>query len=136
MSIGGQDAVLQVPAWDGTSDVVLRFVRQLWPHCVVESDDQPEPNALRSPSDWLRATREKEFYIYRDLAAAKIWDEKGQDPSNWNRMFYVLLDDRPGETWQLTVVVDELSPDVRSLLEGLRATLWEAFYSLRRLEAA
>lgn len=127
--IGGTDYVFRLPPCrvDDVGDMVIRWAKQLWPAAWFETDEMARPVSLAhgSPDVWLGPA--DEFFLYQDEGAAAAWTELGATDSNRNQMLHVLV--RPKyangqeESVQVTVVVDELTPEMRDNLQTLQEKL-------------
>ncbi len=91
-------------------------MRNAWPAAVFEDADTAE----RSPrySD-IAFGRTNELFVYRDVDAARAWDEHGAIPELANTMIHLLIG--PSE---LTVVVDDpKTAEMRQILASIRDDL-------------
>jgi hypothetical protein len=127
--IGGMDYVFRLPTCsvETVFDMSLRWARRLWPNAWFETLEMTEPIALASvPSKlWLNGT--DEFFVYKDQASATEWTEFGATESNRNRMLYFLIKPRYADGQEdhveVTIVVGELTPEMRENLQRLQEKL-------------
>ncbi len=135
MTIGGIDNQLVAPAGVSTYASILAVCQQTWPNGVFLDADETELIPLRSQKlAWH--SESDEFFVYSDRATAEAWEELGPCPENWNRMLHFLRGRGGGPFATVTVVLDELTPDTRQLLEDLQDTFREAAYSAPALTGA
>ena len=136
--IGGVDIVFWVPDEGAAVDAILRVVRRHWKDYVFQNADDPRPSP-RPPGNWLPTPSGRQFFLYRDDAAARSWNENGAIPENANTMLHVLVGNRwqPGTHFRsLTVVCDEVAGEMESLLDEIRMSLADQIEKLPRLEVA
>jgi hypothetical protein len=126
--IGRSDYQLLAPPLPDLPERVISVCRRRWPHGVFLDADETELIPLSSLKlAWRPPSRE--FFVFSDRATADTWDDLGPCPENWNRMLHFLWKpDRAGSSVPMTVVIDELTPDIQSLLDDLQATFREADY--------
>lgn len=127
--IGGVDIPILTGAGELSLVAATRAIRQYWPSAVFEDS----ATGRRYPSYWdTPFDQMEEVFVYRDAAAADLWDTEGAIPQAHNSMIHLIADE--GLT---TVVVDD--PDdlvmkiiVAAIISGLRDTI----LNLPALEAA
>jgi hypothetical protein len=131
--IGGTDVVLWVRDDVPIADVVFRTVRRHWPDMVYQNPDDESVPFLR-PGPSLPKPAGPEYFIYKDAAAARSWDEHGAVPENHNTMLYVIEGKRrhpDGRRRSLTLVCGELVGDMKAIIEEIEAGLRDFDESVR-----
>jgi hypothetical protein len=123
--IGGMDFVFWTPDQDAAVCAILRIVCRRWKDYVFQNaaDLAPMP---RFPQGILPTPTGDQFFIYRNEAAARSWEEFGAIPENANTMLHVLVGKRrqPGTDYRsLTVVCDEAVGETREILDEIEAAL-------------
>ncbi len=124
--IGGIDIILSVPANDSTADLIIRRVRQYWPNGIFQDANSSEMYSVFDPWVAIHGTNSREFFIYRDAEAAKGWEAEGAVSENFNTMLHILLDPSPdadAKMQEITIVCDERTESVMSLIRDLEVTL-------------
>src|SRR5262249_23662827 len=131
--IGGTDVVFWVR--DGlqleAADLILRTVRRHWPALTFQNANEETATPLPNTDGYLPKPTGREFFIYRDRQAALSWDEHGAIPENRNAMLHVLLGKRgqpDSDMKSLTLVCDELTPDMRSLIDEVKTGIDDLNY--------
>ena len=125
MTIGGTDCTMLVPRTHDAHSSILAIGRRLWPDGVFVDGDDTDVIPLASPALDARPPS-REFFLFRDRETEAAWDELGPCPENWNRMLHFLIVDRQGAdgpTTELTVVVDEVTPEIQQMLTDLELAL-------------
>jgi hypothetical protein len=123
MSIGGEDTVLKAPIDLPVADLVLRVCSRHWPSCLFQDEGEVSYHALTDHALWLSLTDSAEFFVYRDAAAARKWDEDGFDASDPNSMLYFIVsrsDRADSRTREVTLVCGELDAEMRGLIAELK----------------
>jgi hypothetical protein len=123
MSTGGQDTLMKAPADLPVADVVLRVCGRHWPTCLFQDEGEELYHALNDPDLWLSLTDSAEFFVYRDAAAARKWDEDGFDASDPNSMLYFIVsrsNQAGGRPREVTLVCGELDAEMRGLIAELK----------------
>jgi len=70
---------------------LLRLLRVKWPACILESADGAVTATIQ---DVLRnRSSTSQFFLYRDLAAKRSWDEHGLTEENGDAMISVIIDE-------------------------------------------
>jgi hypothetical protein len=125
MRIGGNDIVILARRRLPVADIILRLVRHLWPACVVQRADESVIHDLTRADEWLYHIVGEEFFMYRDKSAAEGWMRNGGTPENQNTMLHFLIDTTgaAGATSCVTVVVGEISTELRQFLDDLAKTI-------------
>ena len=125
MEIGGTDVVLMARPGVPVTEMILRRVQFLWPECVFEDANTGGQHPIWSESVWLYGTGSKEFFVYRDEAAALAWDQDGGTEENLDTMLYFLVEKQPQSgrlAREVTIVCGHPSSDVVQLVEDLVKT--------------
>jgi hypothetical protein len=141
MSIGGVDIVLLAPAGQGIGDLFVRACRRHWSgnECFFQRAGERAVHSLRDPWVWRVGTASKEFFVYKDRAAASSWATEGLTRDNANTMFHFIIGE-PGpedpKTVEVAFVCDRLTPEVKGFLTDLKTALLAGFPSWERPEAA
>jgi len=120
--IGGVDCEMRAPSGIDPSSRAVAVLRSCWPAGVFLDAEESEIVDLASPKIANRLPS-REFFLYSDRATAETWEELGPCEENWNRMLHVLWDeqaDADGLFTRVTVVVDEVTPDMQNILEVLQ----------------
>lgn len=127
--IGGVDIPIATEAGESSLVVAARAIRQHWPHAVFEDG----LTGRRYPSYWdTPLDRMEEVFVYRDSAAADLWDAEGAVPKALNSMIHVLADE--GLT---TVVVDDpQDPAMKTIVAAISSGLRDDILNLPSPEAA
>jgi hypothetical protein len=127
MSIGGVDTILLAPARECIAELLLRACQQHWQGqtWVIQDGDEEDFHLLDDPWVWRVGTQSKEFFVYRDRAAAESWKE-GPTPANANTMFHFIIGEalatNPGVR-EVVVICDDLTPEVQRFLASLKVLL-------------
>jgi hypothetical protein len=122
MSIGGIDAVIDSPPGVPVSDYILLRVAYLWPESCFQDADEDECRPVAHHSTKVRARRTREFFVYRDRAAAASWKSYGATEANSNTMLHFLIDDDPVDMDRprhVTLVFDERTEQVEQLIRDI-----------------
>lgn len=113
--IGGVDISVPTKAGALSLEASVRVVRQLWIDAVYENAETGE----RYPSfEDIPFGRLEEVFIYRNLRAADLWEERGAVPEALNSMVHLFSDND-----LLTLVVDEVNPEMEQLSNAIRSQL-------------
>ncbi len=134
--IGGVDIVFWAPDEGAAVDAILRIVRRHWKDFVFQNGDDPAP-IPRPPGNWLPTPSGRQFFLYRDEAAARSWDDNGAIPENANTMLHVLVGNRwqPGTHFRsLTLVCDEATGEMSQILGEIETSIRDQVDSLWQLE--
>ena len=127
--IGGMDIHLQTRAGDEAVQVAVRAIRDHWPHAVYENGDTGD---LYEQFSQIPFAELDEIFVYRDMDAAKAWDEEGAVPALYNTMIHVL-----GDEDMITLVVDEKDGAMQEMIATVKSALDdETLYLPALLEAA
>jgi len=114
--ISGTDFVIPVRDELDALDLALRAVVRLWDDVVLEDAETGE---VFSSYRGINLFGRREILAFRDLEAARLWDDIGPDSSLDGTLIHFLVS--PGE---LTVAVDDVPPpQIGSFVESLRAAL-------------
>ncbi len=124
--IGRCDYQLVAPPIPDVPEWIISVCRRKWPHGVFLDADETELIPLNSPKLAWRSPSQ-EFFVFSDRGTAEAWDDLGPCAENWNRMLHFLWKAEEEEA-PVTVVIDELTPEVQKLLDDLQATFREAAY--------
>jgi hypothetical protein len=119
--IGGTDTVFWVRDDVPVADIILRAVRRHWPDYAFQDADDTQP-AARPLDGKLPQPKGTEFFVYRDVRSAKLWDRYGAAPSNRNTMLYCIVDHRSqpeAHLGSLTIVCDEPTGEVKTILDEI-----------------
>jgi hypothetical protein len=127
--IGGIDIRIPTRAGDSSLEVSVRAIRQKWPGAIYE-------NGLTGDRyDHFRQIPfgdVEELFVYRDSAAAELWDIEGAVPNARNSMIHVIADQD-----MLTAVIDERDAEMDGIIAAIRSGLAdELFYIPAFLGAA
>jgi len=122
MMIGGTDLIFSVRRADFDIRSVLEAILDLWPHAVFEEADGEGTQPLAEVCG-RKVFPSEEFFISRDAAAAKSWDEQGATPENANDLVHILWGQPSGPAGQpqLTVVVGSLTDEMIRLRDAIHA---------------
>jgi hypothetical protein len=121
--IGGIDIVLVAPREVPLADVIVRRMAETWSDGLFEDVDADRSYPLADPSLAIHAGRSKEFFVYRDRAAEKSWEEDGAVPENENTMIHFLIGGRLAGKHglrQMTIVCDQETDEVKQLVSDLK----------------
>jgi len=103
--IGGNDLVITIKPTPEVRDGILTYFKERWPQMSLEKSGN---------NDW---------FVHRDEAARKSWDDFGGTDENQDTMIYVIFDE---DEITLVVSADENSQtaqmvvELRGILEGRR----------------
>lgn len=138
MSIGGTDVVLRAPRHQPLGDVILRTCRRHWPDCVFQDAGEEQIHSLQESIVWNRGVASKEFFVYRDRAAAEKWNVEGASPANAETMLYFIIDDAGNDTkfLEVTAVCDNLSPMMKQVVRDLGGSFQDLVQIASIVEAA
>jgi hypothetical protein len=121
MEIGGYDIIMpaKLPAAVALQAAVRRICRE-WPDAVFENAITAEVYPDFASISFDRVT---ELFVFRDHAAADVWDHPDQEPCNDHDMVHLLCRDN-GED-ELTAVVGDREK-AAGMMESIRDGLAEA----------
>jgi hypothetical protein len=125
--IGGIDISFNVPGNNSTADLIVRQMRQFWPDGVFQDADSADTHGIFDPWVAIYGTNSREFFIYRDAESAQRWEDAGAVPENSNTMLHFLLGpptDVNSESQQITVVCDNRTEEIMSVIRDLQVTLF------------
>jgi len=120
--IGGVEFPLIASDPEEAFEAVVRLCRLRWPDGVFLDADESELIPLAESELGLRPPS-REFFVFSDRDLAERWDDLGPCPETWNRMFHFLCkpaEIQDGAESRVTVVVDEITPDVSRFLRDLQ----------------
>jgi hypothetical protein len=109
--IGGIDVRIPSIADDLSLEVAVRAIRQVWPRAVFENGLTGERYDSFGEIPFGEV---EEIFVYRDRAAAEIWDAQGAMPEASNTMIHLIAD--PG--W-VTAVVDQRTGEINEILAAI-----------------
>jgi hypothetical protein len=119
--IGGID--IQIPTTCGASSLefATRAIQQRWPSAVFE-------NGLTGDRyehfDEIPFGETTELFIYRDRAAADLWEAEGAVPSAFNTMIHLVAD---GD--MLTLVVDERDAAMEEIIAAVSSGIRDQMFN-------
>lgn len=121
--IGRIDVVFTAPASAPVGEIIAEVCRQYWPHALFQDVDEEQTHAL--DHGWNGAGSSKEFFIYRDAAAADAWENLGVVPENENTMLHFLIRDQGdlGEEREVTCVCDAPTGDAEKIIRLIQSEL-------------
>ena len=121
MNIGGTDVIFAAPRASFNTRRILEVVQGEWPAAVLEDADTEGTLPVRDLLAGELSRDSCEFFLYRDEASAKSWDEDGLTTANANAMIHVLTRDIPGspEKLEVTFVVDRRKGKMAALIRRL-----------------
>jgi hypothetical protein len=125
--IGGHDWLLLAPPGIPVADIILQRMLREWPDAVFLDADGTVPAPLRDPRVLL-GCQSREFFIFRDEAAARSWDEHGAVPGNANTMFHFVIQPGSDLGWNcqiVTFVFDKKTRQTTRLASDLEAAFAE-----------
>jgi hypothetical protein len=123
--IGGIDILLTVAQDVPASDVIIRVVRRHWPDYIFQDVDDPNPPTPRTSHD-IPSPTGREFFLYRDLKSALIWEDRGAVPENENTLIYVILGDEADihdHARSITLVCGCLVGEMKEIIEEITTAL-------------
>jgi hypothetical protein len=126
--IGGTDVVLEIGAGVRAADAILRAVRRHWPRCVYQNADDESAPFTPYEGHWPPQDVDREFFVYKDVEAARSWDADGATPEKDNTMLYVIVPEEPAARTTvptLTVVCGEPCGEMKAILEDIESSLKE-----------
>jgi hypothetical protein len=138
---GGVDVLMMAPADECVGDIILRVCRRHWEgsDCVFQDASESQTHSFSEQWVWEVGSSRKDFFVYRDQAAAVSWGAKGAVKENANTMFHFLIGDRlPAERrlLEVAVVFDKFDPAVRRFLKELQTAFLSAIPRMAVEEAA
>lgn len=116
--MGGIDVRMPSTAGRLSLEVATQAVRQAWPEAVIE--DVVTGDRYDSSRE-IPFGQIEEIFVYRDAAAAAIWDAEGAVPRSSNTMIHLV----PEEGW-VTAVVDERTEEMDGILASIGKHLTES----------
>lgn len=125
--IGGTDCELIAPLRSDLAERTVAVCLRRWPEGVFLDAEETESVPLRSV-ELFRKLPSREFFVISDAQTEQEWDELGPCKENWNRMLHFLIGEKhgaDGDFANVTVVVDEVTPEIQSLLTELQAAFNE-----------
>lgn len=121
MEIGGIDVILPVERDVAAAEIILEAVRTLWPGAIFEDADDAGTHSMDDPEIWQYWSASREFFIYRDRAAAEAWEKLGGVDENQNSMLHFLIaSDSSGCDRRVTVVIGSRTVETEWLLRNLK----------------
>ncbi len=126
--IGGVDIPLISRAGASSSEVSVRAIRQIWPGAVFENGLTGDyyPQFRQVPFGEL-----EELFVYRDLGAAKAWDDEGAVPETYNSMIHLIVEEE-----RLTVVIDERDAEMESMIAAINSALRDEIHFIQAFREA
>ena len=127
--IGGIDIHLPTNAGISAIEVAVRAIRQFWRNATFENalTGKRYDFFLQIPFGNI-----EELFVYRDSAAADLWDEQGAVSCTRNSMIHLLYDEE-----EITLVVDEQDASINRLVTAIASGLRdEILFVSAELEAA
>jgi hypothetical protein len=121
--IGGSDKVLWVDENAPAAELILRVVRQHWPHFVFQNADEDQPLDAAKSSGLTQPTG-REFFLYRTAQAAQDWLQSGATDRNKKTLIHVILGSRRKPDLGLrsvTLVGDDWMGESAAILAGIQA---------------
>jgi hypothetical protein len=120
--IGGQDVIFEVDKRSFNFLRVIGAVADFWPDAVIQDADGdafiPLEELQREQSEgW------SEFFVYRNMDAAKRWESEGCTPVNDRDMVHFLIETDQTETVRLTIVVGEMSGEALQIVASISEAL-------------
>src|SRR5262249_38254355 len=96
-----------------------------WPEGVLEDDHDADVYPLAEAEARLPSRPEQEFFVYRDIDAARDWESQGATSTNIDTMLHFLLSkpDQKTALREVTVVCDQRDVPMKELLSELAAQL-------------
>lgn len=115
----GYEVSIPTCAGDSALIAAARAILLHWPDAVFE---ECSGGALFDRFEAVPFGRLDELFVYRDAAAAKLWDEEGAVPEALHKMIHVVSD--PGF---LTLAVDDPDePATRSIVATVKSYVQES----------
>src|SRR5262245_10146820 len=123
-SISGLDIVVQVRRADFDLRTLLDAVLDWWPEAIFQDASAEATRPLSSLVAGSERLSTVEFFVYRDEASARSWNQEGRTPANANAMAQFLIQDTAEpELLQITLVVDQLSGETLGLYNAVNSVL-------------
>ena len=123
-AISGFDLVLEVQRHGFSPRLILDVVLDFWPEGVFQDAEEENTRPLSTVFAAEPDLRTREFFIYRDEASARSWNKDGRTDASTNSMLHFLIvDQQPDEGLQVTMVCDELTPELANLYGELGVAL-------------
>jgi hypothetical protein len=118
--IGGTEREIS-GAGENTADVVIRAMQEMWPHALFQAADWVQAVRLQpmmsGPDPYIDGAMAKEFFIFKNAEAERLWRERGADADNENQMLRFLVGDK------LTIVYDRDTEEMLALVGQLAECL-------------
>lgn len=120
-SVSGFDLTLSVERGLFDLRLMLEAIQDRWPRAVFQDANEDTVCSLASLLPDSGKLRSNEFFVYRDEDSAQSWNADGKSSPNSNSMVHFLIeDDRlPADRLQLTMVVDEVTPEMSELFTAI-----------------
>jgi hypothetical protein len=123
MTIGGIDITLEVPRGVAVHQRIIDQVLRFWPDARFQDVESEDDGSLADAGVRLKARDSREFFIYRDRAAAESWRRDGASAATWGTMLQFLVDEGLEETTgrgRVTIVCDERTEPVEQVIRALK----------------
>jgi hypothetical protein len=123
MMIGGIDIILEVPREVPVHQRIIDQVLRFWPGARFQDVDSDDDRPLAESAVRIASADSREFFIYRDQATAKSWQEDGASVATYNTMLHILVDHAPEGTGgrRVTIVCDDRTDQVEQIIAALQA---------------
>jgi hypothetical protein len=123
-SIGGLDLVLETSRQAFDPRLILDVVLDRWPEGVFQNADEETTRSLEAVAAGEDELTSAEFLLYQDEASAQNWALEGRTTANGNQLLHFLIQDEPTSGLvRVTLVIDELTPEMAGLYHSLSAAL-------------
>ncbi len=134
MIVGGSDIVIEAPPGVSLANLILEYVRLLWPDSWFQDANEDEALPIGDRRVSIRGGRSREFFIYRDRAAVGDWGREGATPSNMNTMLYFILEAKSAgedELQEFTMVCGERTAEVEQFARDLDRSFRSSWVPVR-----
>lgn len=126
--IGGIDVEIPSLAGDCSIEAAVRAIRLHWPSATYENASTGDRYSEFSDIPFGQLD---ELFVYRDRAAAELWDAEGATPATANTMVHLLA-----EEGHLIVAIDIRDADMNRLLNVVATALSDAIHAIPARVAA
>ena len=126
--IGGIDIRIPIKAETSAIEVATRIIRLRWRHAVFEDALTGDDYDHYAQIPFVAI---EELFVYRNSAAAQLWDDEGAVLEACNSMIHVIADSEI-----LTVVIDDLDKEMGTIIDAIRSAFDDEIHFLPALREA
>lgn len=124
-AIGGIDVTFRTARAGFRTSALLDALLDFWPQCQFQVADESQSQGVVALLAVPTELDTPEFFVYRDAHSVGEWQRLGSSPENANTMLHFLIEDDPADAkeLQVTLVVDDFTPEVSAIVEALLSAL-------------